>query len=145
MASRGVLIADDVVTVINGGSFTIPDAVVAQRLYITDHELTDLKSLKVSVMLSENPQGINARNSTQSDYMISVGVQKKTDNITTDFDALVELVEEINALFRFSSLSGTGVSWVASEIDPIYDPDHATRLGVFTSVLMLTFRDFLKK
>jgi len=145
MASRGVQIADDVVTVINGGSFTIADTVTAVRLYASDYELADLKTLKVTVMLSEDPQSIMSRDTTQSDYTITVGVQKKTSNILSDFDDLVELVEEINALFRFSKLPVSLVSWVSSEVDPLYEPSHAIQMNVFTSVLNLTFRDFLKK
>lgn len=145
MASRGVSIADEVVSIINAGSYTIADTFTAERHYVPEYELKDLTTLRVSVLLNNNPQQVIARNNTQSDYIITVAVQKKTQNITTDFDELVEFVEEINALFRLNRLPVTEVSWVASEIDPIYEPDYATRTSVFTSVLNLTFRDFLKK
>lgn len=145
MAARGIQIADDVVTVINGGSFTISDVFTAERVYIPENDIADLKSLRVYVMLSDDPQELLSRDTTQSDYSISVGIQKKTSNLTTDFDDLVEFAEEINALFRFSKLPATNVSWIYSEIDPIYEPNYATQMNVFTSVLNLTFRDFLKK
>ena len=145
MASRIVQIADDVVTVVNGGSYTIPDTVTAVRYYVPEYKMEDIKTLKVSVIPNDNPEQLTARNVSQRDFIISVGVQKKTTNITTDFDALVELVEEINAIFRFGKLPVTNVSWIASEIDPVYDSDHATGMNVFTSVLNLTFRDFFQK
>ena len=145
MASRIIAIADDVVTVINGGSFTYADPVAAIRWYVPDYDLAGIKTLRVSVLPADKPELLQSRNLTQRDFMISVGVQQKVSNLTTDFDDLVELVEEINALFRFAQLPVTGVSWIASEVDPVYDPDHASQMNVFTSVLNLTFRDFLKK
>ncbi len=145
MAARIISIADDVVTVINGGSFTIPDVFTAERLFVPEFKLEDISSLKVSVLPANMPEIITARSQSQRDFVIMIGIQKKTDNLTTDFDDLVEFVEEINALFRFEKLPVTEVSWIASETDPVYDPDYATQINTFTSVLSLTFRDFLKK
>lgn len=145
MTARIIAIADDVVTVINGGSpFTI-GAVTAERHYAPEYTLEELATLRVSVLPMEKPETLTSRSTTQRDFTISVGVQKKTENTAAGFDALVELVEEINDLFRFAKLPATGVSWVASEVDPVYDADDARTMSIFTSVLNLTFRDFFKK
>ena len=144
MTARIIEIANDVVTVINGGTFTIPDVFTAERLFIPEFSIEDLKTLRVTVLLSQDPEELLHRRASQIDYTISVGVQKKCDNLTTDFDALVEFCDEINELFRFTKLPTTAVSWVSSERDPIYDPDMATQTNIFTSVINLTFRDFLK-
>lgn len=143
MAARIISIADDVVTVINGGTFTVPDTVTAVRSFIPEFKLTDIKTLKVSVLPASQPEVIYARRQTMRDFIINIGVQKKTGNLTTDFDDLVELVEEINELFRFTKLPITEANWVASETDPIYDHDYGSEMNVFTSVLSLTFRDYL--
>jgi len=144
MAARIISIADDVVTVINGGVYTINDTIDAKRLYVPEFSVEDLKTLKISVIPVSIPEEISARGRTQLDFMVMIGVQKKTSNLLSEFDKLVEFMEEMNALFRFNQLPVTGVSWIASENDPVYDPDYATNIGVFTSVLSLTFRDFLK-
>ena len=144
MPARFVQIADDVVSVINGGTFTIPDVFTAERLYIPEFKLEDVGSLKVSVIPSSRPEVVYSRDRTQVDFVVSVGIQKATDNLLSDFDDMVEFVEEINDLFKLKKLPTTDASWVASETDPVYDHEYGTEMNVFTSVLSLTFRDHLK-
>ena len=144
MAARVIEIANDVVQVINAGSYTIPDTVFAVRHYIPEYELEDLTALKVYVIPESAPEQINGRAITQRDYVISVGVSKKTNNLTTDFDSLVELVEEINEQFRFKQLPTTGTNWVSSEVDPVFDLNNGTQMNIFASILSLTFREYLK-
>ena len=56
-------------------------------------------------------------------------------------DALMQLVEEIDDLFRHKPLMGyEAASWAKTENKPIYDPKHLKEHGQFTSLLVFTFR-----
>jgi hypothetical protein len=69
-------------------------------------------------------------------------VQKKISD-DSELDNLMQLVEDIAALFKPERLEGySNALCVKKENDPIYDPDHLRQFRQFTSVITLTFKVF---
>jgi hypothetical protein len=109
--------------------------------------LTAMDQLHVSVVPAELDEEIADRTRDRAEYKIHVAVQKRVakqeppglDNVA--IDALMELVEEIDDLFRHKSLAGyEAAHWTKTENKPIYDPKHLKEHGSFTSLLALSFR-----
>lgn len=120
---------------------------VAKRHYRPLFELSQLGTLRVSVV----PRGISisnlGRNSNQHDAAVDVAVQKKvgpadgTQASTTELDGLMQLTESIADFFRLRRLvSAPSAIWVKTENNPVYSVEHLEQHRVFTSVLTLTFR-----
>jgi hypothetical protein len=133
-------IADAVVAELNAGSFG--QSFTAQRAYLPVFDLAEMKDLHVTVVpkgLATTPFG---RDSSQSDYAIDIGIQKKLSGTTAaDIDPLMALVEEIGRFFRQRRLASyPDAIWVRTEHPHLYAPEHLSELRQFTSVLTLTFR-----
>jgi len=79
------------------------------------------------------------RSREQADVRIDVAVQKKVAG-DTEIDGLMALVEEIAAFVRDLRLESCAAVWLRTENEPIYSPEHLVELGVFTSVLTVSFR-----
>lgn len=133
-------IADAVVASINAASLSQP--VNAERHYQPIFELSELKTLKVSVV----PRGLAlasaGRALEMSEHLIDVGVQQKLEAVdAAHIDPLIDLVDEIAELFRGKRLDGyPEAMWTKSTIDPLYAPEHLEQYRQFTSVLTLTFK-----
>ncbi len=134
-----VAIGDAVVTDLNAGSFS--QSFTAERNYLPLYELSDLKTLRVTVVPNATAMETKARNASQHDVDIDIAVQQKltkTDNTT--IDPLMALVEEIADHFRFKRFSSPSAIWIRTENEPVFAQEHLDQYRVFTSLLTLTFR-----
>ena len=138
-------IANAMVTALNGSALSQPFE--ASRYYLPEFDLKEMDTLHVSVVPAELDEEIADRSRDRAEYKIHVAVQKrvtKSDPPGLDpaaIDALMQLVEEIDDLFRHKPLMGyEAASWAKTENKPIYDPKHLKEHGQFTSLLVFTFR-----
>ena len=106
-----------------------------------------MDTLHVSVVPAELDEEPADRTRDRTEYKIHVAVQKRVAKQdppgidTTAVDALMQLVEEIDDLFRHRRLAGyEQAHWAKTENKPIYDPKHLKEHGQFTSLLVFTFR-----
>ena len=132
-------IAQAVVTMLNA-HHGFSQAFTAVRAYRPVYELQTMATLHVTVV----PKGLALELSDRShaqrrDVRIDVAVQKKAAN-DTEIDGLMALVEEIAGYVKDMDLGSCAAVWLRTENEPIYSPEHLAELGVFTSVLTLTFR-----
>jgi hypothetical protein len=140
MPATIIRLADAVVEQLNTATLSYP--VEAKRYYQPLFELPEMETLHVSVA----PTGLTStrvsRSSHTHDYQIDVAVQKKfTDGDAPELDPLMQLVEEIAALFRTQPLASfTEAVCLKVENVPVYAPEHMENLRQFTSVLTLTYR-----
>jgi len=134
-------IADAVVAALNSGTFSQP--FTAQRLYVPNFDLKDMKDLHVSVV----PRGVElstaSRSLLQHDVQIDVAVQKKLPADTAGdmavTDELMGLTQEIADFLRNVGNFGDA-QWVKTENKPVYSSEHLEQLRQFSSVLILTLR-----
>jgi hypothetical protein len=140
-----VQIADAVVAVLNGATLSQP--VKAVRYYLPEFDLKAMADLHVSVVPAELDEEIADRSRDRAEYKIHVAVQKRVSKQdppgldTAAIDGLMQLVEEIDDLFRHKPLVGyEQAHWTKTENKPIYDPKHLQEHGTFTSLLVFTFR-----
>jgi hypothetical protein len=138
-------IADAVVKVLNDAQLSL--SFTAARHFLPEFNLPEMDTLHVSVVPAELDEEIADRSRDRAEYRIHVAVQKRVTQIdgtgldTTAIDALMQLVQEIDDLFRHKPLTGYETAhWVKTENKPIYDPKHLKEHGQFTSLLILTFR-----
>ena len=133
-------IAQAVVDTINAASLSQP--VTAERHYQPIFDLADLRTLKVSVVPKSVKLSAANRALQVREYQVDVGVQKKLGQVdAAHMDPLIELVDEIAALFKFKRLPGYEPAvWMKSEVDPLYAQEHLQQYRQFTSVLTLTFK-----
>jgi hypothetical protein len=140
MTSELLRLADAVVTVLNAGPLS--QAFIAERLYVPQFELPDLKVLHVTVVPKDEDTKPLTRSTTQRIYRVDVGVQKKFEKgDAAELDPLVALVSEIAALFRGKRLAAVPEAiCTVTKPEPIYSPEHMEQFRQFTSVLTLTFK-----
>jgi hypothetical protein len=145
MSATTVEIAAAVVAALNAASLSQPFTAV--RHYLPEFDLQEMDTLHVSVVPAELDEEMADRTRDKAEYKIHVAVQKRvakqaTPGIdTTAVDALMQLVEEIDDLFRHKQLTGyEEAHWAKTENKPIYDPKHLKEHGQFTSLLIFTFR-----
>lgn len=137
-------IADAVVSALNGEAFqeTLTEEFTAARLFLPDFKLEDMDTLHVSVVPKSITEEVASRSSADYHYQIDIGVQKRFSSIeNTEIDPLVDLVEQIAALFKLATLAEyPSVTWIKTEHPALYSPEHMAQLRQFTSVLTLTYR-----
>ena len=130
-------IADALTAELNAHAFG--QTFTAVRRYRPVYELAEMADLHVTVV----PKGVALeradRSREQVDVRIDVAVQKKVAG-EAEIDGLMALVEEIAAFARDLRLEECAAVWLRTENEPVYAPEHLAELGVFTSVLTLTFR-----
>jgi hypothetical protein len=133
-------IADGVVALLNAAPLSQPFQ--AERLYLPQFELPDLKVLHVTVVPKDEDTKAFTRSKTQRVYRVDVGVQKKFEKgDAAELDPLVVLVEEITALFRGKRLEAVPEAvCTVTKPEPLYSPEHMDQYRQFTSVLTLTFK-----
>ena len=133
-------VADGVVAAIDGATLSLE--ATPERHYQPRFELAEMDTLHVSVV----PKGvtINAlgRDRLQYDVQVDVAVQQRfAEGSNPELDPLMDYVEEIADLFRLKRLPGElPASWIRTENDPVFAPEHMQELRQFTSVLTLTYR-----
>lgn len=138
-------IARAVTNLLKATTFSMP--VTAERYYLPEFDLKDIRDIRVSVVPAELDEELLDRARDQAEYTIHVAVQQRVikhdpPGIDNDkIDALMHLVEEIDDLFRHKRLVGYDQAlWAKTENKPIFDPKHLKEHGLFTSLLAFTFR-----
>ncbi len=133
-------IADAVVAELNAATFS--QAVTAERHYLPQFELPEMKTLHVTVVPKGIALGSSDRARGQGDYSVDVAVQKKFETgDNAELDPLTALVEEIADHFRGRRLASyPNAAWLKTEQAVLYAPEHIDELRQFTSVLTLTYR-----
>ncbi len=127
MPSTTIQIADAVVD--SAQRRHLEPAGCGRRHYLPEFELTEMDALHVSVVPAELDEEIADRTRDRAEYKIHVAVQKRVGRqdppgIDTEaIDQLMQLVEEMDDLFRHKPLAGfEQAHWVKTENKPIYDP-----------------------
>lgn len=132
-----VQIAEAVVTELNAA--TLSQSFTAVRAYVPEYDLTELASVAVTVVPRAVAAQAAGRGLMQTDYSVDVAVQARAAT-DTKRDALMVLAEEIAGYFNCRRLNSLEAMWIKTEPSVVYDADQMRQLGVFTSVLSLTFR-----
>lgn len=135
-----IQIADSVVGEINAGDFS-KKSLKAERLYVPNFDLEDMKELRITVVPREVEYLPLDRVSNKYHATIDVAVQKKFSKGTlTEIDPLVKFVEEIADYFRLKRLNSfVAARCVKVENAVLYSTEHWTQFNQFTSLLTLTF------
>lgn len=133
-------IADSVTAKLNASSLSMPLA--AERHYVPNFELTEMKVLRVSVVPRELLIAPHDRASNRYDAKIDVAVQRKfSKGDPAEIDPLLYLCEEIIDLFRMKRLDSMPEARCISVEHPvIYSVEHWEQLRQFTSLLTFTFQ-----
>lgn len=132
-------VADAVTAQINAAELS--REVTAERLYVPNFDLADLKTMRVSVVPRELLIESLDRSSNRYNAKIDVAVQQKfSTGSHAEIDPLVDLVEEIVDLFRMKRLpSMPEARCIAVEMPVIYSPEMWDQDRTFTSLMTLTF------
>lgn len=131
-------IADAIVTDLKTGTFSEPLTVV--RRVLPEYELTELKTLTITVVPKSVEIANITRQSTSFDIAIDIGVQQK---IGKDTDAevlrLSGIVSEIVAFLNRRSLPTLKAQFKSIGNEPVYVPEHLSEQRLFTSILTVTY------
>ncbi|MGV3483366.1 MAG: hypothetical protein ACO1RT_02980 [Planctomycetaceae bacterium] len=132
-------IADSVTAQLNAAALS--RSFTAERLYVPNFDLEDMKELRVTVVPREVELGPLDREQNRCHAKIDVAVQKKfSAGSNAEIDPLVTFVEEIADLFRLKRLASfSAARCVKCEHAVLYSSEHWEQLRQFTSLLTLTF------
>jgi hypothetical protein len=132
-------IADSVTAQLNAADLSQP--IDAERLYVPNFDLEDMKELRVSVVPREVQFLPMDRSQSRYHGKIDIAVQKKfKDGDNAEIDPLVALVEEIADVFRMKRLDSlVAARCIHVENSVLYSTEHWEQLRQFTSLLTLTF------
>lgn len=138
--STVIQIADSVVAEINAGDFS-KKSLSAQRLYVPNFDLEDMKELRVTVVPREVEYLPLDRVSNKYHATIDVAIQKKfSKGDAKEIDPLVLFVEELADYFRLKRLNSyVAARCIKVENAVLYSTEHWTQFNQFTSLLSLTF------
>ena len=130
-------IADAVVNELNTGSFS--EEFTACRVVLPEFELSELLSLRVTVVPKSVEITPVTRDSSCFDVAIDIGIQQK---IAKDTDAQVSrlsgIVSEIVLFLNKRDLAIAKFKSIANE--PVYIPEHLSEKRLFTSIITVTYR-----
>ena len=131
-------IADAITASLNNEEFS--QDFTAERLHQPSFDLTELDTLRVSVV----PKSLTITNATRQhsffDCAIDIGIQKRIAN-DAEVDALLDLVQEIADHLRHKRLADEpNAAWLAIEHDPVVASEHLDQNRQLTSVLTATYR-----
>jgi hypothetical protein len=132
-------VADSVTAQLNAAEFDFE--FVAERLYVPNFDLEDMKELRVSVVPRDVELLPHDRAHNRYHCRVDIAVQKKFSKGTNEeIDPLVDLVEKIADEFRLKRLvSFQAARCVKAEHTVLYSSEHWEQLRQFTSLLTLTF------
>jgi hypothetical protein len=133
-------IADSVTAQLNTADLS--HTISAERLYVPNFDLEDMKELRVSVVPRELIIVAHDRATSKYNARIDVAVQQKFEQgSNAEIDPLVALVEQIADLFRLKRLDSMPEARCTQVEHPvIYSAEHWEQLRQFTSLLTLTFQ-----
>lgn len=141
MASVIAGIAQDVLEVLTeapAGTFPLPFA--AARTYQPHVKVADLADARVTVFPGPHERERVSRGAVQRTYTVAVLVQRRVTAETNEqIDPLMELCERIADFVGPGFVGESGPAWVATELDPIYDPEHMKEHMVFTNTVLFRF------
>jgi len=132
-------VADSVTAQLNSAEFDFE--FIAERMYVPNFDLEDMKELRVSVVPRDVELLPHDRAHNKYHCRVDVAVQKKFSKGTNDeIDPLVDLVEKIADEFRLKRLASFQAGrCVKAEHAVLYSSEHWEQLRQFTSLLTLTF------
>lgn len=132
-------IADSVTAQLNATHFD--HEFVAERLYVPNFDLEDMKELRVSVVPRDVEILPYDRSQNRYHCRVDIAVQKKFSQGTNqEIDALVDLAEKIADEFRLKRLLSFQASrCIKVEQTVLYSTEHWEQLRQFTSLMTLTF------
>jgi len=132
-------VADSVTAQLNVADFD--NEFIAQRMYVPNFDLEDMKELRVSVVPRDVELFPHDRAHNRYHCRVDIAVQKKFSKGTNDeIDPLVDLVEKIADEFRLKRLASfQAARCVKAEHTVLYSSEHWEQLRQFTSLLTLTF------
>jgi hypothetical protein len=139
-----VAIADAVAASINdastGGTFSEP--VNAVRAYRPEHDLEQVSDMRVSVVPRAVEMVNLARQQTQLDCTVDIGLQQRVAaGDTARIDALLELAEQIGDRLRHKRLDGfPTAAWLRLEHEPVVAAEHLDERSTLTTVMSVTYR-----
>ena len=139
-----VQIADAVAASINDASDAdgFAETVQAVRAYRPSFDLEQLGELKVTVV----PRSINtanlARQQSQVDCTVDVGLQQRVDaGDDARLDAMLDLAEQIGDHLRHKRLPGAPqAAWLSIEHEPVVAAEHLDERSTLTTVMSVTYR-----
>lgn len=136
-----IQIADAVAAALENASLS--QSFTVTRSYVPVKDIKDMGVLTLEVV----PAGIaNVRSLArgilhQYDYLIAVGIRKKTEPLPAGFDPLVFFTQEVGDLFRGKPLVGYETAFcLEHQNNPAFSADHADEKRIYFSVFVLTFR-----
>ena len=132
-------VADSVTAQLNVAEFD--HEFIAQRMYVPNFDLEDMKELRVSVVPRDVELFPHDRAHNRYHCRVDIAVQKKFSKGTNEeIDPLVDLVEKIVDEFRLKRLASfQAARCVKAEHTVLYSSEHWEQLRQFTSLLTLTF------
>jgi len=141
MSDPIIELADLVVADLNDASLGF----TAVRAYLPVLKREELSSdLKVFVIPKSEVSLPHSRSVSQTDWTVYIGVIKKLGRGSADsfdlaeLDSLRDVVKSIRDRLKFSKLGP--FTWIRSENETLFDPDHLEEYRQFTSVLNVTYR-----
>jgi hypothetical protein len=142
MADTTTQLADDLVTILNGETFSLP--FVAKRLRLPRFTLEELKELHVTIVPRGRATEPFTRGSLWKQPTVEIGVQQKVNDVNdpTEGDPISQLVEEIEDYLLTLTIGYFRCKEVKNVLadDSIFAKEHLYD-NVFTSVLVATFTD----
>jgi hypothetical protein len=132
-------VADSVTAQLNAAEFDFE--FVAERMYVPNFDLEDMKELRVSVVPRDVELLPHDRAHNRYHCRVDIAVQKKFSKGTNEeIDPLVDLVEKIADEFRLKRLSSFHAArCIKAEHAVLYSSEHWEQQRQFTSLLTLTF------
>lgn len=132
-------LADAIVTALNAHAFSQPFTAV--RAFIPRVDLGEMsETLHVTVVPTAVESKLDTRTTSQHEYVVEIGVQKKPPSLANvSLDPLMRLVEEIADFFLFG-IRPAGTTLIAPNVRILFLQEHLAKFSQFTSVITLTCR-----
>lgn len=132
-------VADAIVARLNVGGMS--QDFTAERLYVPNFDLEDMKELRVTVVPRQVDHLPLDRSSNRVHCTVDIAVQRKfKKDDAAEIDPLIGFVEELADKFRLKRLdSYTAARCIKVENSVLYSVEHWEQLRQFTSLLTLTF------
>jgi len=133
--SRIVALADELVAALN---LEFGGVAPAQRVYWVAQQLERLTDKRIVVVPTAKAQKQLTREKSEWELVLDVAVQQKTAITNAALDPLMDLVEQVETFINNTKLNAGRILECRNE--PIYSEEHLKQFGVFTSLLVCTYR-----
>lgn len=137
-----ITLADDVVTLLNAGSFS--QAFTAVRVYVPRFNTESGSDVQVQVVPSSDLEGEGSGDYDARQQTIQVGVFKRLTGLAadelTEVDAMLDFCEEIRELLNRQRVGETNNAvCVTINHDPIYSLEDIDERRVFLTVMSFVY------